>query len=238
VRPVPGEHAAVHPADGQQVELERGDDAEAAVAAAGGPQQVGVVGVRGSHERAVGRNELHGGDRAALETGVAGIPAQPTAERGADDAHAGAGGVPRREPDGSGPADDVPPSHPCADAGGTAFRIDVQPGHGRGPHQDRVLEAAGQWRRAVSGALGGDPQSQPGSRAYDVRDLGGERRVRHRRRSGIDLQVPRPPDLLVRRVAGEVHSAAAEGAQHTGSRVGHGKGVRSHGDPHVRSPRA
>ena len=55
--------------------------------------------VGGAHERAVGEDQLDGGERAALQPVRRRVPAQPAAEGGADDADAGAGHVPRGEVD-------------------------------------------------------------------------------------------------------------------------------------------
>ena len=121
-------------------------------------------------------------------------------------------------PRATGPVDDVSPPHTGADPGGTSLGVDVQLGHGRGPQQDRVLEPAGQRRRTVAGALRGDLEADRGRRADHVRDLGRERRVGHGRGPDVDLQVPRHPDLVEGGVAGQVHGAAAQPAQHVGSR--------------------
>ena len=183
---------------------------------AGSPQQVAVLGLGGAHERAVGQHQLDGRERAALQAAVACVPAQPTAERGADDADAGAAGVPGGEPQPAGPVDDVTPADAGTDPGGTPIGVHLQLRHGRGAEQDGVLEPAGERRRTVAGALRGDLESQRRGRADHVCHLGREGGIDHRRRADIGLQVPRQPDLVERGIAGQVHGTAAQPTQHVG----------------------
>ena len=212
VPPVPREHAGVRRPDRQQVELERGDDPEAAAAAAGRPQQVGVLVVGGAHERAVGEHQLDGGDRAALQAVLAGVPAHAAAERRADDADARAGHVLPGEPDAAGPGDDVAPQHAGLGAGRTAGGVDAQPGHGRGAQQHGVAEPARERRCAVAGALRRDPEAGRRGGADDPGDLVGVGRVGDRGRVLVDLEVPRHPRLVVEGVAGQVDGTTRQPA--------------------------
>ena len=85
------QRAGVDLGDRQQVEVQRGDDRVAAAAAAQRPEEVGVVVGVDPPLLAVGGDELDRVHAVAGEPVAAPEPAQPAAERVADDAHVGRG---------------------------------------------------------------------------------------------------------------------------------------------------
>ena len=173
-------------ATGQQVELQRGDHAEAAPAAARRPQQVAVLLVGGAHEGAVGEHDLDRGQRAALQAVRRPYQFSPppreeptTPTLGLDMCRPASRAAPAR-------VDDVAPQHAGADPGGPPRRVDAQLGHRRGAQQHGVAEPAGQRGRAVTGALrarpGGPPRRPRGPRRRPRRGTPGRRRQRAGRR--------------------------------------------------------
>ena len=87
----PPEDACVGLADGDQPELECGDDPEAAAAAAERPEELGLVFAVGADESSVGGHELDRVDVACGESVLAAEPAETAAEGVADDADIGRG---------------------------------------------------------------------------------------------------------------------------------------------------
>ena len=110
------QRARVQLAHGHDRELERGHDPEVPAAAAQRPEQLGLVLGVGAHEVAVGGDELDRGHRVGLQAVLAGQPADPAAERVADDADVRRGAVQAREPELRQPRRHVLPARRRADA--------------------------------------------------------------------------------------------------------------------------
>ena len=171
--------------------LEGGDHAEVASPAAQRPEQVGVVGLAGDHELAVGGDDV-GRDQAVAGHAVgAPKPALATAERQPGDPGR------RHDPTGRGEAEElglaieIPPGRPAAGTGGARRRVDPHPAHRRqvdhepavaGPEAGHVVPPAANRQRQLMGA--GEP---------DARDDVGHPAARHdQRRTPIDHPVPDP----------------------------------------------
>ena len=86
---VPDHHPGVRRPDVVHAELQRGDHAEAAAAAAHGPEELRVRGGVGADERAVADHDLDGGEAVGGQAELAGVPADAAAERVAGDADVG-----------------------------------------------------------------------------------------------------------------------------------------------------
>jgi hypothetical protein len=98
--------------------------------------------------------------------------------------------------------DNLEPNRPRLDAGGPASRIDRDPSHPFGLEQDCVLKRA-ERSGAVAGALRRDPQAELACEQNSCRDILRRLRKRHRRRSLVDRQVPRPSGFVEARVLGD-----------------------------------
>src|SRR6185312_11005364 len=109
------QHPGVDLLQRQQLELDRGDDAEVAAAAAQRPEQLRVVLVGGPADLAVGGDDLDRGDVVGGEAVLAGVPAHATAEGVADDADVRRGSVQAGEAEVGGGRDDVLPAGPGTD---------------------------------------------------------------------------------------------------------------------------
>src|SRR6478752_3046642 len=100
-------------------------------------------------------------------------------------------------------------ARPCAAAAVTAGSQTAPPSTRTMPRDGSeiarfVVEALrGERPGVVAGALRGDPQPGPGGRPDDGRDLGGGARHGHGGGPLVDGDVPRHPQLVVRRVAAE-----------------------------------
>jgi hypothetical protein len=163
----------VQPGHGNQAELELGDDAEAALAAAQGPEQLGLPVRVGAVQLAVRGDDVDAADPLGRPAERPAEHRQPAAERVADDAGAG-----RRPGEAGQPVrrrrrQHVPPGGPGADRGGPRVRVDGDVVHPAGAEQQAGLD-----RRlgAVAGGLDGDRHAagrRPPHRGDDV--LGGRR---------------------------------------------------------------
>ena len=238
-RRLPQQHPGVHLGERQQVDLHSHDDPEVAAGAAHGPEQLALLGRRAAHEPAVGRDQLdraHVVDRQAVLTAVERHPAR---ERVTDDAHVGGAAV------GGGQAvlgrrvDDRCPRGAADDAGGARRAVDPYAGELVHPQQQRAREPAVERRRAVAGALRGDPQAEAAGGADERDDLLDGPRHGDGRRALVDREVPGHPGGVVPRGAGEVDASRSgldEGAEVRGPAVqgmgvggGQGHGVLSLG---------
>lgn len=213
ILPVPHHHPGAGARHGQEVELDGGDDPEPAPSAASGPEQLAVAVLGGADERAVGQHHLDGRQRAALQPVRSAVPADAAPQGRPDDADRGARHVPGREPRLPCAVDDVAPEDSGTDARGPPLGVDGELRHRRGAQQHRVAEPPGEGRRAVTRALGRHLQPGRGGSAQDGRDLVREGRVGDGGWPGVDVEVPGDPRLVVERVTGQVHGAAAEGAE-------------------------
>ena len=183
-RALPGEEQrpGVELGHGHEVELERRHDAEVAATALQGPQQVGlVIGVR-SDPRSVGEDDVRRGHRARGEAVRPAVPAQPAAERVADDADVGREAVQRCEALLGRGADDVAPQRAGADAGRPRRDVDRHVAQAGRPQQEGVVAERGHRRRAVARELRGDRQAALGGVPHGGDDV--VRVLRHGHRSG------------------------------------------------------
>ena len=148
---------------GQELDLDLGDDAEAAAPAAQRPEQLRLV-LRARDDRlAVGQ---HDGDRADVVGGDAGRPAveaDAAAEQVADDADGGAGAVQRGEAVRLGRGDERAPGGAGGDAGGPADGVDPDGAVEGGADEDGGVEGR-LAARAVAGALRADGRARRGGR--------------------------------------------------------------------------
>ena len=147
------EDARVDLGDRVEGELDRGDDAEAAAAAADGPEELGLVVAVGADEAPVGSHELDGGDAVRGQAVAAREPAEAAAEGVADDADVRRGAGEAREAVLGRGEGDLLPQHAGLGARGLGVRVDLEPAHAARADENRVVEAlerAGE----VAGALG------------------------------------------------------------------------------------
>ena len=216
---------------GEQLELERRDDAVVAATAAHGPEQVGLVVVVDAAQLAVGGHDLDGREGVGLEAVLAREPAHAAAERVAGHAHVTRGARERREPGGGGAVGHGRPAHARAHAGAARGDVDADLLEVVGPDEQRVLEALDR-PGVVPRGLGGDAQAVLGRVAHRLGYVRGARDADHGCRllvvgqvEGLARRVPRivagHQDLAVD--AGlELGEAAALGDQHgVPSVVGH-----------------
>ena len=151
--------AGVDLADREQVELERGDDAEVAAAAAQRPEELGLVVAVDAAQLAVGGDELDRGDAVRRQAVLAAVPADAAAERVADDADVRRRAVQRRQAELGGARRRRRPSRARRGRGRAAARgVDLDALERVGLQQDGVLEVA-ERAGVVAGALRGDPQA-------------------------------------------------------------------------------
>ena len=163
------QHAGVDLAHRVEPELERGDDAEVAAAAAQRPEQLGLV---LASARTRSPSAVTSSIAVTLLAGrpwLARQPADAAAERVADDADVGRGAVERREPVPRTPRRRRPPTRAGADAGAPApRRRSRRRACAEVLDQDRALERA-DGGGVVAGGLRRDAQAG-GARGLDDRD--------------------------------------------------------------------
>ena len=143
--------------DRQQLEFERGDDAEVATGAAHRPEELRVGARVDAPFGPLGVDQLDRGDAVALQAVLAAVPADPTAEAVADDADGRRGAVAGGQALRRGPRDDVAPERPGANPGDPPLRVDRDGVQRHGADQQRVAEVAERFGR-VTGPLAADPQ--------------------------------------------------------------------------------
>ena len=186
---------------GHEVELERRHDAEVAATALQGPQQVGLVlGVR-ADPRPVGEDDVRRGQRARGEAVRPAVPAEPAAERVADDADVGREAVQRREP--SSDAGPTTSLH-SAPAPTRAVRAATSIATSRRPvvlSRSASSPSGRHRRRAVARELRGDRQAALGGVPHGGDDV--VRVLRHGHRGGtlVVEEVERRPVGVPRGIA-------------------------------------
>ena len=214
--------------DRVQPELDRGDHAEAATAAAQRPEQVRVL-VRRRPARAtpsavtsstavrlfVGEAELAGVPAEAAAEGVADRRRRPVTSRAARRDRAG----PRRR---RRPATG---RRPRPGPSGRRGRRCTEASSGGAHEHDVVQSSLGERGGAVAGALGRDPQPGGGRGSHDVDDVRDVARHGHGGRPLVDGDVPRHPGGVVAGVTGQVHGRRRTGR--AGPRRGGGSRVWS-----------
>ena len=206
------ENARVDLADGEQVELERRDDAEVAAAAAQRPEQLGLVVAIGPQEPAIRGHELDRRHAARGQAELAGVPAHSAAERVAGDADVGRRAMQRGQAHLRGARHDVPPLRAATHAGALPLTIDLDVVERVGLHEDRVFErperpgvvACALWSHAVA-VVAREP--------HDGRHVLRVDRQRNRRGTLVDHQVERLAGGVEALVAGTEDLALAAGAQ-------------------------
>jgi hypothetical protein len=189
------ERAGVDLGDRQQLELERGDDAEVAAAAAQRPEQLLVVGVDPAL-LAVDSDQLDRGHRVAAEPVPAGVPADAATEHVAGDPDGAGRAVPGRQATLGGGWHEVAPDRAGADPGVPRLGVDLDSAQARGPDQEGAVEAD-QRIGAVTGALHGDPQPPRPGRRDRLGDLRRVVREGDRRRSLVEQEVEGAAVLVV-----------------------------------------
>ena len=204
-----------------QAQLEGGDDAEVAAAAAQRPVQVRVlVGAR-AHLAAVGEDDL-GGDEV-----VDGHPVAPAlvgdaaAERQAGDA--GLGHDPARggEPERRGDAVDVGPRRTALHVHGAAGGVDADAAHRRQVDHQAVVDDGGAGD-VVPAAADGERQGVLGGEADGGRDVVGVGAARDRGRALVDHAVPHAARGLVLGVIGR-DDLAGQALGERGGEIGRGR---------------
>ncbi len=179
-----------------QAELERGDDAEVAAAAAQRPEKVGVLVGGRTHDLAAGGHQLGGVQVVAAEAVLASQPPDAAAER--ESGHAGLRDQSgrRREPEGLGRGVHVAPDRAALHLRQASLRVDLD-----GIHRRQVDHDA-----AFTGRRAGDvvPAAANGERHAGLashRHGGGDVLVRPAARDGgrplVDHPVPDGPRRLV-----------------------------------------
>ena len=225
--PGPDQPAGDDLLQGEEAHLECGDDAEAAAAAAQGPEEIGLVAGVGAHEAAVGEDDLHGGQGVGSEPVAAAEPPHAAAQRVAGDADVGRGAVQRHQPVGGGRGHDVLPEGARLDVRGARHGVDAHLRHGARAHQDHVGEVA-ERSGVVAGPLGGHAQPERAGEGGDLADVAGVGRQGDRGRALVDGDVPGHPGGVVAAVAGEVE-LAVDGRAQRGEAGGRGVEGGGHG---------
>ena len=188
-------------ADRVQIELEGGDDAEIASAAAQAPEEVGVLRRARGEDLAVGGDHLGRAQVVAGQAVLAHQPADPAAQREAGDA----GG--RDQAPGSGESVllgrrvELPPGDAALGGGGAAAHIHRDALHRREVDDDAVV-AGREAGNAVAAAAHGDVEPLAAREADCVAHVGGIGAAGDHRRAGVMGAVPDRTSLVVGAVAG------------------------------------
>jgi hypothetical protein len=161
----------------QQVELERGNDTEAAPASSQGPEQIRLILRINADLLAISRDQLDRTHPVAGEAVFAMVETDTAAKCVAGDANVRARAVQRSQTEFRRPGHHVTPECTGADSGLGRIGIDLNAGEGSRAQQDGVGERTKR-RRIVPGALGGDPLADGGCGADDLAHLVGA--LRHR----------------------------------------------------------
>ena len=215
---VPDQHAGVRRRDVEHRELEGGDDAEAAAAAAHGPEQLGVGASASARTRAaVGDDQLDRGEAVGGQAVLAGVPADAAAEGVAGDADVGGGAVQDGHAVGGRGVDRGLPDGAALDADDAAGRVGDRGVHLGRADEDDVVEALGGERTGVvTGALRRDPEAGSAAARTTVGDLGGRAREGDGGRPLVDGDVPGEAGGVVPGVAGQVDAASEQAAEGVG----------------------
>jgi hypothetical protein len=143
-RALPGEEerARIHVRERVEPELDRGDDAEAAAAAAERPEELRLVFLVDAAQPPVGRDQLDRDDAVRREAELPPIPAQAAAQRVADHRHVRRRAVEGGEAELGRLRNDVGPARGRADAGDFSGGVDGDSLEGVRLQEDRVVECA------------------------------------------------------------------------------------------------
>ena len=212
----PPQQPGVDLGDRKQPQLDRGDHAEAAAAAAQRPEQVRLGAGVGAHDPAVGGDDLDRLDVVGRQPVGPAQPAHPAADCVADHADIGRGARQCRQAMLGRGLDDLDPDGAGLGPGNPRGGIDADLAHALGLDQDGVGQQA-ERRGVVAGALRGDPQPV---RAGETDDLGDVLRAggqRNRRGMLVHGQVPGPAGLIPAGVAGRNESRRGQDGGHGGA---------------------
>ena len=138
----PDEPAGVELRHRVEGDLDLGDDAEAAPAAAQGPEEVGVRLVVGADDVPARGHDLGGEHARRRKPVLATEPADTAAQRIADDTDVRRRAVERGQAVLDGRVDDVRPDRPGRDTGDARNGVDLDAGHPRRVDEQRAVERA------------------------------------------------------------------------------------------------
>jgi hypothetical protein len=189
-----------------QPELEGGDDAEVAAAAADRPEQVGVLPLAGPHALAVGQHQLGGEQVVDGEAAAAGQVAQAAAKGEAADA--GGGDDPARggQAELAGGPVHLPPGGAAADPDRSALRVDLDVVQRRQVEHDPVVAGA-EAGAVVPAAPDGQRQPVPAGEADHLGHGAGVGALGDHRRPLVDHRVVDGAGGVVAGVAPEGQAA-------------------------------
>ena len=202
------DQAGVHlGADRMEQELERGDDAEVAAAAAQRPEQVGLGVARDDVARAVGGDDGRAAQVVDRHAVAARQPAEAAAEREAGDAGGRVDAERRRQAVRLRLAIEVGEQRAGADARGAARRVDADRVHRRQVEQQAALgdRVAGD---VVAAAANAEQHALLGGEADAGADVVLVAAARDQGRTAVDGAVPDLARVVVARVAGSEDAAA------------------------------
>ena len=189
--------------------MEGGDDRIAAPTASKRPEEVRVVVGVDSPRLAIRGDDLDRAHAVAREAILPPQPAEPPAERVADEADVGRGPGERAEPMAVCCLAQLERQRPGFNARGLGIRIDLDASHALGLDQDRVVKRA-ERDRPVPGALPGDPEAVLTREADDFRDVICALCERDRARALVGGEIPGLAGLIPVGV-GRRHHAARDG---------------------------
>ena len=179
-----------------EIELQGGDHAETAAAAADGPEQVGVLIAAGGADHAVGGDDLDRAQVVAAEAVGAHHHAESTAEGEAGhagDRHLSAGGG---QPVDLRGAVDLAPGGAGLNAGGSGGGVDVDGPHG-GEVDDQAVVADGAARHLVAATADARDGAMVPCDSYGLDDVGHVGAASDDGGVAVDQPVPDPTGLVV-----------------------------------------
>ncbi len=207
-----------------QLEGEVGDDPEVAAAPAQPPEQVGVLGLRGPHDRAVGDHDLARPQRVDRQPHLAHQVADPAAERQPGDAGVADVAAGHRQPEGLALPVDVGVEGAALCRHRPGRRIDDGAPHAGEVEHDAVVHerVSGDAVAAAPHGHGQAAVTRPPQRRGDV---AGPLAAGEDGRAAVDLPVPDASLVVVRRVVGRDDvSREVAGKCLGGGHVEHGHG--------------
>ena len=219
--------AVDHRADGLELELQRGDDAEVAAATAQPPEELGVAVGAGAHEAAVGGHDVGAHEVVAGQALLAHEPADAAAQGEARDAGGRDEAAGGREPEGLRLGVEVLPQQAGLGDDAAGAGIDAGALHHREVDDDALggREAGDRVRAAADGDL----EALAAGELDGAHDVGGARAAHDER--GVDVVEHRVPDLagvVVALVAGSEHGAP-DGLAQLGDLAAGQRGNGGHG---------
>ena len=224
----PHAKARHHGRDRMQAEAEARDDAEVAATAAQRPEQIGVLGLVGGDDRAIGQHHL-GFDQVVASQAVAARQPADAAAQG-EPGHAGVGDFAARRGQAMGLHGRVVvmPEQAGLGACDAAQRVHLDALHGRevDHHAAFAHRPAGD---AVAAGANGQQQAVFGSEADGRGHLGRGAAAHDEGRPPVDGAIPDGAGFVVAGIAGTQDLAEARLQGLAVARMGGGKEVRVHG---------